>query len=115
MRSELGAYNTRRTRDCGRVTTRHNKPDTASRAQLATAQPLTLPRLRVLAAALSVSIWSLAATMSIGRFVLQITRIHRLHEAHLHLPSLRVSVLLHLDVHPHLVEYRNLDIFTSRP
>jgi hypothetical protein len=46
---------------------------------------------------------------------LHITGIYRLHEGHLNLPSLCVFVLLYFDVYSHLVEYGNLDIFTSWP
>lgn len=53
--------------------------------------------------------------MSGPSYKLHICGIYWLHEGHLNLPSLRVFVLLHLDAHRHLVEYGNLDVFTSWP
>lgn len=46
-------------------------------------------------------------------YELHISGIYRLHEGHLNFPSLCVFVLLHFDAHRHLVEYGNLDVFTS--
>lgn len=48
-------------------------------------------------------------------YELHISGIYRLYEEHLGFPSLCVFVLLYFDAHRHLVEYGNLDIFSSSP
>jgi hypothetical protein len=53
--------------------------------------------------------------MSGPSYELHICGIYWLYEGHLDLPTLRVFVLLHHDAHRHLVEYGNLDVFTSWP
>ena len=116
----MGAYNTRRiphghARD--RIVVESQQGTTTLTRPIGhnwhTAQPLTLPRLRVLRVLLRFR--SLNTIISTGGLVLHITRIYRLHEAHLNFPALRVFVLLYFDVYRHLIEYGNFDVFASRP